>query len=376
MKRLKILHITNHFYPCEGGIESVVLNFAKAQSKKGHDVRVLTTNLSPNGKVLPNSSEENIFGIKIIRKEVKRNFFYKIFDFENLLEWADIVHVHSFGFILDKTILNKNKNKKNKFSLVLSTHGLFHHTNNRKFLKFIYGLWLKFGLKKVDLIIADSKNDFQLASKYVDEKKILIFENGIDFHKFFNSKNKKIKNLFLYVGRFSKNKRIDFLIDTFFNLKKYTKDFRFIIAGRDFDNLDKQMRKRILNLNLEQEVKIVHSPSNTDIISLYSSADFFVSASEYEGFGLTILEGMSAGAIPLVSKNNSFPNIINDKEEGFFIKYHSPLVASKEIYNIINQNLSAVRNNTILRAKSYDWKTKSDELERIYFDVLNNSNKL
>ena len=61
---MKILQITNSFYPVIGGQEKVVLELSKGLVKNGHDITVLTSDYMCEEN---QCKENNINGINIVR---------------------------------------------------------------------------------------------------------------------------------------------------------------------------------------------------------------------------------------------------------------------------------------------------------------------
>ena len=57
---------------------------------------------------------------------------------------------------------------------------------------------------------------------------------------------------------------------------------------------------------------------NTDLIKLYSKYRLYLSTSLYEGNSKSLLEAMSAGCVPVVSKISNNLEIVN-KENGLLI---------------------------------------------------------
>ena len=55
---------------------------------------------------------------------------------------------------------------------------------------------------------------------------------------------KKKKNCFLFVGRLSKNKRIDLLIDAFSLLQKKGIDFELRIVGEDWEGILPELKQK------------------------------------------------------------------------------------------------------------------------------------
>jgi len=74
---MKILMMTDYFYPHIGGVEKVVFDLSSRLVAHGHEVMVLTFNI-------PQTKEEEIFhGIKIVR--LNAFDFSKVFGFQILL---------------------------------------------------------------------------------------------------------------------------------------------------------------------------------------------------------------------------------------------------------------------------------------------------
>ena len=59
------------------------------------------------------------------------------------------------------------------------------------------------------------------------------------------------------------------------------------------------------------------------------NSSFVASSSEYEGFGIAAVEGMSAGLIPLLSEIPPFRRLIARTGLGFTIDYSSPDAAAR-----------------------------------------------
>jgi glycosyltransferase involved in cell wall biosynthesis len=62
-------------------------------------------------------------------------------------------------------------------------------------------------------------------------------------------------------------------------------------------------------LNLEQSVVFMRQVSQADLLRLYNGAAVFVFPSQYEGFGLPLLEAMACGAPVIAANNSSIPEV-------------------------------------------------------------------
>lgn len=364
---MKIVHVTNHFYPCIGGIERVALDICNALIEKGHSVKIVTLNKCANTEKKL-KAKENFGKIQIERIPFINLKYYKVAtSVLGKIKEADIVHVHGIGFFSDFLILTKFIHKK---PVVISTHGGIFHTKDLGFLKIIYFYGIQqILLRFANKVLAVSKNDLNKFGEI--SKKVELIENGIDIKRF--KPGKKKKNTLLYVGRFSKNKRVEKLLETASILKK---DFTLIIAGTDWENLLWKYKRLVSSLGLEKKVVFLIDPDDEQLKKLYSEAEFFVSASQYEGFGLTLVEAMASGCIPIVQKNNGFSKIITT-EEGFLINYDNDLIAAKSLSKAISMGASKSKfsKKAIEKSKEFSWGNKIEKLEKLYSEIISYSNE-
>lgn len=113
--------------------------------------------------------------------------------------------------------------------------------------------------------------------------------------------------VFGFVGRITKDKGIDELLEAFFNLKSKAK---LLIVGNleNADSLDKLLWNKAINAS---DVKIIDS--RTDIERYFSAMDVLILPSYREGFGNVIIE---AGAVGTPSIVTNIPGPIDAIENG------------------------------------------------------------
>lgn len=121
----------------------------------------------------------------------------------------------------------------------------------------------------------------------------------------------------IYVGRIDYNqKRVYRVIDTWALLEKKYPDWRLTIVGDgvERENIEKQARTLGLkNVSFEG----FQSP-----IEYYKRARILMLTSEYEGFGLVLIEGMSFGVVPAVyGSYSAVYDIVNDGVNGIVFPY-------------------------------------------------------
>lgn len=187
-------------------------------------------------------------------------------------------------------------------------------------------------------------------------KKILSKESIDQFRKMHNLPEKFV----LYLGRLNSRKNISTLLRALHKLENIT----LVIAGKE-DREMINLRKLILQFQLENRVIFMGHIPDDDIILLYSSAYIFCFPSFAEGFGLPPLESMASGTPVIVSNTTSLPEVCsnaalyvdpkNSSELAFQINrlltdkdlYSKLVILGKERANIFNWIFAAEKINNI-----------------------------
>jgi glycosyltransferase involved in cell wall biosynthesis len=108
---MKVVFFARVFYPHIGGVEKHVLEISKLLIKKGHNVTVITEQLSEahsthkQSKIVSARSVEKIEGIEIVRINAGKNNWFKKFRIwkelwgkKSIFADADIIHCHDIFF--------------------------------------------------------------------------------------------------------------------------------------------------------------------------------------------------------------------------------------------------------------------------------------
>ncbi|MBI4043476.1 MAG: glycosyltransferase family 4 protein [Candidatus Diapherotrites archaeon] len=368
-KKFKIVHVLHHFEPCKGGIESVTLNLCRQLKKKGHSVEVVCLNKCPHGtSSLP--PEETIEGIVVHRVPFLDLKWYKcpFHVMEKIPRDADIVHVHGLGFFSDLLAWNR---KRFSGKLVLSTHGGIFHSNSSVFKQMYFNFIARRTLRAFDKVIAVSEHDGTLFKRIIPVEKMIVIENGVDVAQF-NPNHERDEDAFLFVGRFSENKRVELLVETLLEALPQEPKIKLWLAGIDWNEALKHLRERVRALGIQRSVEFFEKPSNEKLKTLYERAGHFVSASAYEGFGLSLVEGMGAGCIAIVQGIESFERILDHEKNGFLVDYSNPEQVAHEwvrIRDLDRKNKEGLRVEARRRALEFDWSKKVGEFEQVYMEV-------
>jgi len=118
----------------------------------------------------------------------------------------------------------------------------------------------------------------------------------------------------LYVGGFDPRKNMERSVIAFKKLieKYHHPDLVFFIICDYDDSAKKQFTNYIQTIGLSGKVHLTGFVSDSDLYHYYKNADLLFFPSLYEGFGLPVIEAMSAGIPVAVSDRSSLPELVGD----------------------------------------------------------------
>jgi alpha-1,3-mannosyltransferase len=362
------VHVVRQFYPAVGGLEGVVRELASAQVAAGHRVRVLTVNRIFNAtghSGLP--AYDVVDGAEVIRISFVGSLRYPIApSVIKFIHDADVVHVHAIDFFFDYLAWTKPLHRK---KLVVSTHGGFFHTSHAARLKRIYfSTVTRLSLAWYDGVAAVSFADLELFHR-IRKKGIVCIENGVNISRYASASSTIPVKSILALGRLSSNKRLDLLISFVASLRRQDPKWKLVIAGRRWDVDVGELASRAEAVQVRDAVDIVVDPDHDKIRRLMSSCSVIASASEYEGFGVTAIEGMSAGLFPLLSDIPTFRHLVDRTRVGMVIDFSVSAAAADEFigkWREIEVNYPAIRRTLIEAAEPYNWQRVSRAYVAMY----------
>jgi alpha-1,3-mannosyltransferase len=350
------------------------MEISKSMAAEGHDVEIIVFNQCANASnTLP--LHEEVDGITIHRLALKRALgFYYYPPADKLLSLvadADIIHVHGLGGWMDQLALHRNRIKG---KIIVNSHGGIFHTRSRGVFKSIYlHAWFPFASARMDGFIFDSESDAARLNPFMRTYSEVI-PNGIVLPEKKMATRKKLSvPHFVFVGRLSKNKRVNLLIETFWELHQRKIPFHLDIIGEDWEGLKDELLQQLNEKKLGNVITLRGGVSDSALRKYYSDAHYFVSASAYEGFGISTIEGMAYGCIPILSRIPTFERFANGGERGFVIDFAVPNEAATVIAAIIKKPdslLSKVRMAAERYAEGFGWKAVAQQQLRFYYTIM------
>ena len=337
---MRIGIFTDTYPPFINGVSTSISMLEKGLREKGHEVYVVTVN--PDNMSYKYENDDRIVripGIPIGIYDYRLTGIYPLKAINKIKSWnLDVIHSHTeFGVGTFARILAKQFD----IPLVHTYHTMYedyvhyitHGYFNKSSKKLVEYLTLFYCDTTANELIVPTKKTWDLfKDKYRLDKNIYIIPTGIEIERFYKEKIKKdsvvevrkqlgLNNndfVLLFVGRLGKEKNVDFLIEAQKDLITKIPNAKLVIIGdgperEDFYNHAKKL-KLLNNVIFTGMVPWEKVPI------YYQLADIFVTASTTETQGLTVIEAMAAGVVPVCIDDESFRLTVVDGLNGKIFK--------------------------------------------------------
>ena len=200
----------------------------------------------------------------------------------------------------------------------------------------------------------------------INKEKISVIYLGVENKKFKISKKKY--RYILFVGNRTRYKNFDNLVKAFSGSKYLVKNFKIICFGGG-----KFLKHEIQNFeNLSIKDNLNHVDGNDEkLFKFYKNASLYITLSNYEGFGLTLLEAMKMKCPVLCSDIPVFREIY--KNSCKFVNPKNINNIRKGMENILKSNIVRKRLifNSIPVIKRFSWEECALNTSKIYKKILN-----
>jgi glycosyltransferase involved in cell wall biosynthesis len=173
----------------------------------------------------------------------------------------------------------------------------------------------------------------------------------------------------LYLGSNKPHKNLVRMIDAFSRITHHVSHFTLVIAGV-WDSRYPEPRRRVSELGLENSVRFLGPVSEENLPALYSGSVLFAFPSEYEGFGLPVLEAMACGVPVLCSNTSSLPEVAGDAAF-YFDPTDVEAIAQTLRQALADPDLRAeLRQRELARAAQFSWERTAWQTLQLYREAL------
>lgn len=365
-RRLRIALVTEYYYPHLGGVCEHVHYFAREARLAGHHVDIVTSNIpgaAPTPNVLRIGQSKTVYangsmarisvglGLRRQMREVLRDGRY------------DIVHVHSPLTPVLPLLAVEEANAP----LV----GTFHTYFERAIAYRVGAPYFRSHLRRLSAAIAVSPSAVEALEKYF-EADWRIVPNGIDVNEFTPNQPRPPYMrtdvpVILYFGRLDPRNGLRHLIDAFRIVRASGREAQLLVAGGG--PLSNYYHKLA---NGDPDITFTGTVLGSRAAYYANSTIYACPTTRGASFGITLLEAMACETPIVCSRMAGFRDVVKNEREALMVTPRDHHAIAGALTRLLDDETLRIRMGKAGRQTSlrYDWRRVTDEVLRVYADVL------
>lgn len=316
--------VIHHTINSPGGESSFAMETIHSLSKLGYDIELVTID-KPNLKLISET-----YGKELPIKKIRSLFPFKMNSFgiyQRLLTVVSSLNLQPSDIVINTNGTNLPFNIPQNVLCILYIHfptilQTSSEYDNNKYNKSLFWkayfkpyqimthLLTKKALKRADIVLTNSIFTKNAIQKVYPSANPQVIYPPIDIESFSNCHNSNSrKNQVLVIARFSAEKQIEKAI----LIAKLLRNIKFKILGsllpvnQSYFNNIQQM---IQDYGLNDRVQLIPNATKDEMINAMSSSTIYLHTMHGEHFGISIVESMAAGLIPIVPSYGGCSEIV------------------------------------------------------------------
>ena len=302
-------------------------------------------------ELIEENSPDSLHSIPVL----KSNFFQKILKY---IQKYKILSSYDLVFFLSDGSIPFLFSKKN--ILHIQVPFILKESFQDKILNFIK-------VKFINQVVCNSQFTSKFLSDFPDSK-VKVLYPPVDVEKFYSSDDKE--NIILSVGRFDNilnAKKQDILIEAF---KKICKNnphlkWKLVLMGGSHDlPQNNHYLLHLQHMAKDLPIEFIVNPDFSELREVYSKSKIYWHAAGYgvdeylhpeqtEHFGMTVVEAMDSGLVPVVVAKGGLTEIVTDSKNGYLWQTTEELVAKTQILFAIPKDIKDLSHEAHLSSQSF-----------------------
>ncbi len=383
---MKVVHVTLRF-DAPGGVETNVHEVTRRLRAAGDDVEVFASDLYDEGRWERRTGyAPRVDGVPVRRFPVHKRLVpgltmpMMVGLIDALAEsGADLIHAHShrYGHVLQAAAVADRL----EIPLVVSTH---YHPADRREPPLKRGLLrcqdIGFGLtayRVADALVVQTPREGALVREFAPADRIRVVPPGIDLAAWADPGADRAAGLdlpadyLLFIGRVAPNKGLPGLVNALAELGP-ARAPPLVLMGRDWGERAalEELARRQGVLDRLRFLGHVEDPAAYRVVLRRARA--LVLPSEWEAFGLVLLEAMAAGTPIVATAVGGVPDVLDGGRAGRLVPYGDGAALVRAIA-AVSEDAAATR--TLVdagreRVRRYDWSECVRAHRVLYEEIL------
>ena len=380
--KLRIAFYTDTYLPAVDGVVTSILNSKEELERRGHEVYIFTSGDNRRKPVV--EIERNVFAVPGVKLKKYPQYRLAVFPFLTSVKLSevkpDIIHSHTpFTMGLSALLMAKINRLPIAGTFhtfftdrrVLEEYGTDSEIGKRMMIKYSWP-YAKFFYTKCNRVLAPSETTERILNKHGIGNTVVV-PNSVDMRKYNQnvggeSVRKSITRsgkdrIVLYVGRMSKEKRIEVILKAARRMKGSSVKFVFVGTGPSIHHYH-QMAVRY---GLRDMVRFTGFVDSAVLPKYYAAADVFCTASTFETQGVVLLEAMASGKPVVGADSLAIKEIIKNGKNGEKFRPNDGRDCARKLEKVIN-NVASYK-GMAETAKMYSVKIATDMLLKVYKEM-------
>ncbi len=382
---MKVVHVTLRF-DAPGGVETNVREVARRLKAAGDEVEVFASDLYDEGRWERRSEyAPTVDGVPVRRFPVYKRLIPGLTMpmMVGLVDalaasGADVIHAHShrYGHVLEAAAVAERR----RIPLVVSLH---YHPADRREPTVKRGLLrvqdVGFGMtayRVARALVVQTEPERLLAAEFAPASKLRVIPPGIDLAAWSHPADDQADRLdlpteyFLFTGRVAPNKGLPHLIDALALLEP--SDARpLLLMGRDWGER-RALEERARDRGLGERVRFLgHVEDPAVYRGVIRRALALVLPSEWEAFGLVLLEAMAAGTPVVATAVGGVPDVLDQGRAGRLVPYGDVRSLANALASVVRdpETTERLSRSALERVRGFDWSETVSRHRALYREL-------
>ncbi|HUI38644.1 MAG TPA: glycosyltransferase family 4 protein [Thermoplasmata archaeon] len=391
---MKIAELSTRYPPGPGGVERHVHEISRRFAGRGHDVSVFTTELyrefpwQPLDRTVPRREVSE--GVRVTRLpafslpgELHYPFFRGLLA---ELERArpDVVHVHTYG--THQVAVARRLLRRRGIPFVLTAH--YHPIWS------IEGGWLRHRLRgfydrrlagplvaaAARVVVQGREEERLLRANGLALPPVVTIPPGLTPGPAELPDRRTLERalgvqgpFLLFVGRLASNKGLLHLVEAFATLGRHDPTAELVLLGED-GGMRSKVEARVAALGLSGRVRFPGFVADEALLgAAFAAARLFVLPSDYEAFGLVLLEALARGTPVVASRVGGIPEVVEEGRAGRLVAPGDAPGLAQALVDLWDDEATRARFGEYGRtevAPRYSWDRVVDRLEAVFGEVI------
>ena len=374
---MRIGIFTDSYKPYTSGVVTSITTFRDELTQLGHEVHIFAPSY-PHYE----DEEPNVYRFYSVPSPTNTDFTLAIPIYPGLGTLVkhlrlDIIHVHS-PMIMGRVGLRYAR--KYNIPLVFTYHTRYDQYVHyvpvaQDFAKEVTVKYSSSFCNHCDHIIVPSEDIRTIVQENEVRKPVTVIPTGIPLQKFENGDSAWLRanfdiptenKILLFVGRLTKEKNLNFLIETFRIIKDKMPKTSLVLTAQG--PLEDELKALCSQLGLSaQDVVFTGAVPYDTLGNVYHSADLFVFSSLTETQGLVLTEAMACGLPVVAVRASGVQDMVDDGVDGLLTNLDTGELASA-VCRVLGDDIlyQHLQKNALLKAESLSARSMALRLEDIY----------